>query len=218
MCGVWYRYRRLRKNAMFNGLLYSVLSAATVVSGFVTFLNCAFFQVFSFSTVSELLLTIPENQQQPSMYKQQPQTTSHVGIFAETKRSQHKLEKKQTTELNVVALTNNTTSVFATTSARCKNSLFEWLLRLLPVFTMATFRHGSSSSFSLFIVAGSVSILLATIALNRKRRKCNSSQSLQLPTAYETLIGNGTPMVQLHYVSLLIGRKVFVKMESLNRK
>jgi hypothetical protein len=81
---------------------------------------------------------------------------------------------------------------------------------------MATIRHGSASSFSLFIVAGGVSILLATIALNRKRRKYNSSQSLQLPTAYETLIGNGTPMVQLHYVSILIGRKIFVKMESLN--
>lgn len=81
---------------------------------------------------------------------------------------------------------------------------------------MTTIRHGSTSSFSLCIVAGSVSILLATIALNRKRRKYKLSQSLQLPTAYETLIGNGTPMVQLHHVSLLIGRRIFVKLESAN--
>jgi cysteine synthase A len=78
------------------------------------------------------------------------------------------------------------------------------------------FRNRSLIGVAIPLVLTSVAVITL---LQRKRRRQQQKQQQQggtTSTAYEWLIANGTPMVKLERVSELLGRSIYVKMESLN--
>ena len=69
-------------------------------------------------------------------------------------------------------------------------------------------------SLSLFAAVGGIAS--AVMLLQQRKRKRRQLKDQQKLTAYEQLIANGTPLVKLHYVSKIVGRNIYAKMESLN--
>jgi cysteine synthase A len=94
-------------------------------------------------------------------------------------------------------------------------------IHLIITTTMAfpfstLFRNRSLIGVAIPLVLTSVAVITL---LQRKRRRQQQKQQQQggtTSTAYEWLIANGTPMVKLERVSELLGRSIYVKMESLN--
>jgi cysteine synthase len=66
----------------------------------------------------------------------------------------------------------------------------------------------------LALALGTTSIVIVWYAFNR-RDKRNIDDENQLPSAHEALIGS-TPLVRLENISALVGRNIWVKMESMN--
>ncbi len=82
----------------------------------------------------------------------------------------------------------------------------------------------TTTTFLVIAVAAVTSVVVVAIAVSvrrKQRRKTNAKENnpedakLTTLSAYETLIGN-TPLVELQHVSRILGRSVYVKMESLN--
>ena len=65
------------------------------------------------------------------------------------------------------------------------------------------------------VVATFAILLVAREQQKRRRQTCESDQLVASSSAYEALVGN-TPLIKLERLSKLIGRSIYVKMESLN--
>lgn len=70
-------------------------------------------------------------------------------------------------------------------------------------------------STAAIVVASSVVAAWGMSNWRRKKRRWNTEESCEV-TAHEQLIEGGTPLIQLRRVSKLIGRSVYLKMESMN--
>ena len=100
-----------------------------------------------------------------------------------------------------------------------RNSNIETVsLEILTVAIMATTGNGNRlSTYHLLVLAcGATVSYCVRRKLSSKRSPSQKSDNNSTTTAYETLIANGTPLVKLHHVSKIIGRSLYVKMESMN--
>ena len=80
---------------------------------------------------------------------------------------------------------------------------------------MASFLPKNQRGKEALIVGGTV-LAVSSALLWAKSRWRQSDESSAIPTAHEQLIEGGTPLIELKRVEKLIGRSVFVKMESMN--
>ena len=83
--------------------------------------------------------------------------------------------------------------------------------------TMASFLPNDQRGKDALIVGGTVlAVGISSALLWANSRSRQSDESSAIPTAHEQLIEGGTPLIKLKRVEKMIGRSVFVKMESMN--